>query len=86
MTSYGVLGVGSIATAIVIGLCDGVVAPPEIVLSPRNAERAAELAAQLPSVRVAAGNQQVVDGSDVVVVCLLPSPRRRGASWAGVPR
>jgi len=73
VTSYGVLGVGSIATAIVTGLCDGVVEPPEIVLSPRNAERAAELAARLPSVRVAADNQQVVDDSDVVVICLLPA-------------
>ena len=73
MTSYGVLGVGSIATAIVTGLCDGVVEPPEILLSPRNAERAAELAARFPSVRVAMDNQQVVDDSDVVVVCLLPT-------------
>lgn len=72
MTSYGILGVGSIATAIVTGLCDGVADPPEIVLSPRNAERAAELAARLPSVRVATDNQQVLDDSDVVVVCLLP--------------
>ena len=73
MTSYGVLGVGSIATAIVTGLCDGVDEPPEIVLSPRNAERAAELATRLPSVRVAIDNQQVVDHSDVVVVCLRPT-------------
>jgi pyrroline-5-carboxylate reductase len=72
VTSYGVLGVGSIASAIVSGLCDGVTEPPEIVLSPRNAERAAELAARFPSVRVAGDNQQVVDDSDVVVVCLLP--------------
>ena len=86
MTSYGVLGVGSIATAIVIRLCDGVVEPPEIVLSPRNAERAADLAAQLPSVRVATDNQQVVDGCDVVVVCLLPIHATRGARWAGSPR
>jgi len=73
VTSYGVLGVGSIATAIVTGLCDGVGEPPEIVLSPRNVERAEELAARLPSVRVAANNQQVVDDSDVVIVCLLPA-------------
>ncbi|MDX6231122.1 MAG: pyrroline-5-carboxylate reductase [Nocardioidaceae bacterium] len=72
MTSYGVLGTGSIATAIVTGLCDGVVEPPKIVLSPRNAERAAELASRLPSVRVATDNQQVVNDSDVVIVCLLP--------------
>ena len=43
------------------------------MLSPRNAERAAELAARFPSVRVATDNQQVVDRSDVVVVCLLPN-------------
>ncbi|MFP3460855.1 NAD(P)-binding domain-containing protein [Arthrobacter globiformis] len=73
MTTYGVVGVGSIATAIVTGLCDGAAAPPEVVLSPRNAERAADLAARFPSVRVATDNQQVVDGSDVVVVCLLPN-------------
>ena len=73
MNTYGVLGVGSIATAIVTGLCDGVAEPPEVVLSPRNAERAADLAARLPTVRVAGDNQQVVDESDVVVVCLLPA-------------
>ncbi len=73
MTTYGVLGVGSIATAIVNGLCDGVVEPPKVVLSPRNAERAAELVGRLPSVRLATDNQQVVDDSDVVVVCLQPA-------------
>jgi pyrroline-5-carboxylate reductase len=71
--TYGILGVGAIATAIVRGLCEGVAAPPPVVLSPRNAERAAGLAASLPSVRVATGNQAVVDASDVVVVCLLPT-------------
>lgn len=72
MTTYGVLGVGSIAAAIVTGLCDGVADPPDVLLSPRNAERATDLAARLPSVRVASDNQDVVDDSDVVIVCLLP--------------
>lgn len=71
--TYGILGVGAIATAIVTGLCDGLAEAPPVVLSPRNAERAAGLAARLPSVRVASGNQAVVDASDVVVVCLLPA-------------
>ncbi|QWF24481.1 NAD(P)-binding domain-containing protein [Nocardioides sp. LMS-CY] len=73
MTTYGVLGVGSIATAIVTGLCDGVPEPPVVVLSPRNAARAADLAARFPSVRVAADNQAVVDAGDVVLVCLRPA-------------
>lgn len=67
---YGVLGVGSIARAIVLGLCDGVADPPRIVLSPRGAAISTELAARFPHVSVATDNQRVLDESDVVVVCL----------------
>ena len=67
---YGVLGVGSIARAIVIGLCEGMPDPPRIVLSPRGAAVSAELAGRYPTVSVAADNQAVVDGSEVVLVCL----------------
>ena len=73
VSTYGVVGVGSIAEAIVVGLCDGVDDPPEIVLSPRSASRSAALAERFATVRVAADNQAVLDGSDVVVVCLLPA-------------
>lgn len=71
MTTYGVLGVGSIAEAIVTGLCSGDV-PPEVVLSPRSAARSERLAARFATVRVAGDNQSVVDAAEVVVVCLLP--------------
>lgn len=70
--AYGVLGVGSIAAAMVTGLCDGVDDPPRVVLSPRNAARAADLAGRFGTVEVGADNQAVVDGSDVVLVCLRP--------------
>ncbi len=73
MSTYGVIGVGSIATAMVVGWCDGVAEAPEVVLSPRSAARSAELAGRFETVRVAADNQAVVDAADVVVVCLLPS-------------
>lgn len=72
MSTYGVIGVGSIAAAMVVGWCDGVADAPTVVLSPRSAERSAGLAARFDTVRVAADNQAVVDESDVVVVCLLP--------------
>ncbi|MFC6342799.1 NAD(P)-binding domain-containing protein, partial [Nocardioides hankookensis] len=72
MSTYGVIGVGSIAEAIVVGLCDGVDDPPTIVLSPRSADRSAALAARFATVDVAADNQAVVAEADVVVVCLLP--------------
>jgi pyrroline-5-carboxylate reductase len=72
VSTYGVVGVGSIAEAIVVGLCDGVTDAPDVVLSPRSADRSAALAERFATVRVAADNQSVLDDSDVVVVCLLP--------------
>jgi pyrroline-5-carboxylate reductase len=72
VTTYGVLGVGSIGQSIVTGLCEGVQDPPDVVLSPRNASRARGLADQHASVCVARDNQAVVDASDVVLLCLLP--------------
>ena len=70
--AYGVLGVGAIGAAIVTGLCENVDEAPEVLLSPRNAGIAAGLARRFASVQVAAGNQAVVDGARVVVVCLRP--------------
>jgi pyrroline-5-carboxylate reductase len=70
--AYGVLGVGAIGAAIVTGLCDDVEAAPVVLLSPRNPEIAAGLARRFASVEVAAGNQAVVDGAQVVIVCLRP--------------
>jgi pyrroline-5-carboxylate reductase len=67
---YGVIGVGSLAAAIVTGLCDGVADPPTIVLSPRNADAAVALAGRYPTVRVATDNQAVVDAADLVLVTL----------------
>jgi pyrroline-5-carboxylate reductase len=74
--SYGIIGVGSIATAIVTGLCEHAQDAPSIVLSPRNASRAADLAARFPTVRVARSNQDVIDGSSVLILCLRPQDAR----------
>ena len=69
-TTYGVLGVGSLASFIVTGLCDGVEDPPAVVLSPRNADTASALAARFATVTVAEDNQAVLDAADVVLVLL----------------
>jgi pyrroline-5-carboxylate reductase len=69
---YGVLGVGAIGAAIVTGLCENVDDAPQVLLSPRNAGIAAGLAQRFASVDVAADNQAVVDGAQVVVVCVRP--------------
>jgi pyrroline-5-carboxylate reductase len=68
----GLVGVGAIAEAIVIGLCDGSDGPRSFHLSPRSADRASGLAARYPSVRVADSNQEAVDRADVVLVCVRP--------------
>jgi pyrroline-5-carboxylate reductase len=73
--TYGIIGVGAIAAAIVTGLCEGSSDAPAIVLSPRSADRAAELAARFPTVRVARSNQEVIDGSAVVLLCIRPQDR-----------
>lgn len=74
--TYGIIGVGAIAAAIVTGLCVSGQEAPSIVLSPRNAGLAADLAARFPTVRVAPSNQAVIDGSSVLILCLRPQDAR----------
>lgn len=74
--TYGIIGVGSIAAAIVTGLCEHSPNAPAIVLSPRNASRAADLASRFPTVRIAQSNQEVIDGSSVLLLCLRPQEAR----------
>jgi pyrroline-5-carboxylate reductase len=70
--TYGVLGVGAIGAAIVTGLCESAEEAPKMLLSPRNAAIAAGLARRFATVDVAADNQAVVDGAQVVIVCVRP--------------
>jgi pyrroline-5-carboxylate reductase len=69
--TLGFIGTGTIAAAIVEGLSS---ASPgySILLSPRNEDVAARLAAQFDSVRVAETNQAVLDGSDTIVLAVRP--------------
>jgi pyrroline-5-carboxylate reductase len=69
---YGILGVGEIGAAIVTGLCEETSDPPLVLLSPRNAERAAALAVRYPSVSVAPGNQSLADRCATVVLAVRP--------------
>jgi pyrroline-5-carboxylate reductase len=69
--AFGVIGVGSIASAIVSGLCWGDESH-DLLLSPRNPKMSATLAASCPGVRVAESNEAVARESSVVVLCLRP--------------
>jgi pyrroline-5-carboxylate reductase len=70
--TIGVIGTGAIAAAIVEGLSTDEKTAPEILLSPRNAEIAASLAARFANVSVAASNQAVLDGADMVLIAVRP--------------
>lgn len=68
----GFVGTGTIAKAMVTGMQGSALDISQIAVSPRNAQVAAELASQSPLVRVAAGNQAVVDASDIVFLAIRP--------------
>lgn len=70
----GVVGVGTIAVAVIDALMSGPgAADVDVVLSPRSEHRSAELALRHPAVRVAADNQDALDGCDVVLLAVLPA-------------
>mmetsp|Transcript_65828 Transcript_65828/g.136209 ORF Transcript_65828/g.136209 Transcript_65828/m.136209 type:complete len:281 (+) Transcript_65828:43-885(+) len=74
-STLGLVGVGTIGSSLIRGL----LAPggslstlPRVVLSPRGAAKAAELARDFPShVVVAKSNQEVVDVADCVIIAVL---------------
>ncbi|WFU11789.1 pyrroline-5-carboxylate reductase (plasmid) [Rhizobium sp. CB3090] len=68
----GFVGTGTITKAIVKGLLSDHVGASEIIVSPRNADIAADLAAAHPQVTIADDNQTVVDRADIVFLAVRP--------------
>ena len=68
----GFIGTGAIAAAIVSGLNSEGGARLTIRLSPRNAGVAAGLASRFGNVSVCASSQEVLDGSETVVLAVRP--------------
>ena len=72
----GVIGTGNIAAAVIRGLCTASPAPERVVLSPRNAEKAATLAKEFVQAETAPDNQSVIDESDWVILAVRPQVAR----------
>jgi pyrroline-5-carboxylate reductase len=71
--TYGFIGIGTMCSALVRGLCTLPEPPMAIVLSPRNAAKATALSQAHPGiVSIATCNQDVLDRSRVVFVGVLP--------------
>ncbi len=68
----GFLGTGTITAAIATGLNSVESESRSLIVSPRNAAVAAELARRLPNLCVAESNQQVIDESEVVMLAVRP--------------
>ncbi|MFB2549963.1 pyrroline-5-carboxylate reductase [Ensifer soli] len=70
--TIGFVGTGTISAAMARGLLADPPALEAVLVSPRNAETAARLAADFSAVTIAADNQSVIDGSAVVVLAVRP--------------
>ena len=70
--TIGIIGTGAIAEAVVTGLCKKAEPPARIVLSPRNQDRAKQLAEQFRNVEVAEDNQAVLRESGIVFIAVRP--------------
>ena len=82
---YGLLGAGASGSAIVTGRCEDVADAPSILVSPRSASIAHDLAHRFETVEVAADNQAVVDGSWMVIICVRPQIARTVLSQLRFP-
>jgi pyrroline-5-carboxylate reductase len=69
--TIGFIGTGNIASALVEGFATGDAAPV-ILISPRNRDKSAALAARFECVTVADDNQAVVDGADTLFLSVRP--------------
>lgn len=70
--NIGFIGTGVIASALITGFCTDKDLEYKIIVSPRNAERAAELADKFEQVTVATSNQEVLDQAEWVVLSVVP--------------
>jgi pyrroline-5-carboxylate reductase len=68
----GFIGVGSIAEALITGMCAAGEQRATFLLSPRNADIAKRLAERFSSVEVAGNNQAVIDASDIIFLAVRP--------------
>jgi len=68
----GFIGVGTIAEALITGMCAGGEQRATFLLSPRNATTAKRLAERYTFVKVATNNQALIDGSDIIFLAVRP--------------
>jgi pyrroline-5-carboxylate reductase len=72
LPKVGFVGAGTIAEALINGMCAAGEHRANFLLSPRNTDIANRLARRFPFIKVAADNQAVIDGSDIIFLAVRP--------------
>jgi pyrroline-5-carboxylate reductase len=70
--NIGVLGVGTVSTAVIHAMCSRPGDSSTFILSPRSVDRSIELADRYEQCTRATSNQDVIDQSDIVVLSMRP--------------
>mmetsp|Transcript_1500 Transcript_1500/g.2035 ORF Transcript_1500/g.2035 Transcript_1500/m.2035 type:complete len:277 (+) Transcript_1500:64-894(+) len=71
--SIGLVGVGTIGSSMIRGLCKMEGAKPKFIISPRGAAKAQALKEEFPDlITIAGSNQEVVEAVKCVIIAVLP--------------
>eukprot|EP00940_MAST-03C_sp_MAST-3C-sp2_P000377 g377.t1 len=71
----GFIGIGTINSAVIRGLLSAEIPPTRVIISPRNAAKAALLKKDYPEVvEIARTNQDVVEAAPLIVIATPPKP------------
>ncbi len=71
--NLGFIGTGKIASSVITGICKSSISYKKIVISPRNKKVAARLKKKFKKIVIARNNQQIVNQSNWVFLCVTPA-------------
>ena len=68
----GFIGIGKIASSVIIGICNSKIKYKQIIISPRNKKIANSLKRRFKKITIAKNNQEIVDKSNWVLLSITP--------------
>ena len=71
--NLGFIGTGKIASSVITGICKSSISCKKIVISPRNKKIAAKLKRKFKKIVIARDNQQIINQSNWVFLCVTPT-------------
>ena len=68
----GFIGTGNISSDVITGICSSNIKFKQIIISPRNKNKAKKLEKKFKKVKIAKNNQEVVNKSEWIFIGVLP--------------